>query len=44
LSSFLFELAGLGLFFVFWIVGAGIATVCNQLPFLIAELIVTRQT
>jgi len=26
LSSFLFELTGLGLFFVFWIVGAGIAT------------------
>ncbi|KIM89662.1 hypothetical protein PILCRDRAFT_192356 [Piloderma croceum F 1598] len=26
LSSFLFELAGLGLFFVFWIVGAGVAT------------------
>jgi hypothetical protein len=43
LSSFLFELAGLGLFFVFWIVGAGIATVCNQLPFLIAKLIVARQ-
>jgi hypothetical protein len=27
LSSFLFELAGLGLLFVFWLVGAGVATV-----------------
>lgn len=35
LSSFLFELAGLGLFFVFWIVGAGVATVCSQLPFIL---------